>query len=292
MRPETLRTRIFLDSGDLNETKEIISLLGFLDGQTTNPTLISKNSYAKARIERGDKFSESEIYNFYKKVIKDISELIPLGSISIETYADRSTKANDMFKQGEEMFSWVPNAHIKYPSTKEGLQAVEQSIKAGMRTNMTLCFHQEQAAAVYVATKGAQKGQVFVSPFVGRLDDQGENGMDVIKNIIKMYRGGDTHVEVLAASVRNIDHLLYSLKLGADIVTAPYKLLKEWAQKGLPIPQENYHYNQKKLASIPYREIGLERNWEEYTISHKLTTKGIEKFSTDWNNMLVKRDGI
>ena len=153
------------------------------------------------------------------------------------------------------MFFWIPNAHIKYPTTIEGLQAAVQAIKEGMRINMTLCFQQEQAAAVYTATKGAQKGQVFLSPFVGRLDDQGKNGMDVIKNIIKMYKNGDMHVELLAASLRNIDHLLYSLKLGADIVTAPYKVLEGWVQKSLPIPQENYQYKPKNLENIPYRKL-------------------------------------
>ena len=285
MQPKTLKTKIFLDSGDSDETKEIISLLGFLDGQTTNPTLISKNPYAKERFKRGEKFSTKEIYDFYKQVVKEISGLIPQGSISIETYADHSTKAKAMFEQGKEMCSWIPNAHIKYPATKEGLQAAVQSIEEGMRINMTLCFQQEQAAAVYSATKRAHKGQVFISPFVGRLDDQGKNGMDIIKNIIKMYKDGDTHVEVLAASLRNIDHLLYSLKLGADIVTAPFKALKEWAQKGLPIPQDNYRYNHKNLEDIPYREIDLTKNWQEFNISHELTTKGIERFSNDWNKL-------
>ncbi len=286
MKPKTLKTKIFLDSGDPAETKEIISLLGFLDGQTTNPTLISKNPFAKEQFECGEKFTTKEIYDFYKQVVKEISGLIPQGSISIETYADHSTKGREMFEQGKEMFSWIPNAHIKYPTTKEGLQGAVQSIEERMRINMTLCFQQEQAAAVYAATRGAQKGQVFISPFVGRLDDQGKNGMDIIKNIIKMYKDGDTHVEVLAASLRNIDHLLYSLKLGADIVTAPYKVLKEWAQKGLTIPQDNYRYNQKDLEDIPYREIDLTKNWQEFNMSHELTNKGIERFSNDWNKLI------
>src|SRR3989344_4842731 len=102
--------------------------------------------------------------------------------------------------QGKEMFSWIPNAHVKYPTTKAGLEAAHRSIQEGMRVNMTLVFTQEQAAAVYAATKGAKRGDVFVSPFIGRLDDRGENGMDLIKNIIKMYRGGDGHVLILGAS--------------------------------------------------------------------------------------------
>jgi transaldolase len=96
MRPQNLKTKIFLDSGDPAETKEIINLLGFLDGQTTNPTLISKNPYAKERFERGEKFSKQEIYDFYRKVVTDIARLISNGSISIEVYACASTKAEEM----------------------------------------------------------------------------------------------------------------------------------------------------------------------------------------------------
>ena len=111
-----------------------------------------------------------------------------------------------MLAQGEEMFSWIPNAYIKYPCTHEGLRAAQMSVQESIRVNMTLCFSQEQAAAVYAATKGS-KEPVYVSPFVGRLDDRGEDGMDLVKNIKKMYERSDGHVHVLAASIRNIDHL-------------------------------------------------------------------------------------
>ena len=121
MRPLHLKTKIFLDGGDSNETKDIINLLGFLDGQTTNPTLISKNPEAAKRLKLGQKFSQEEILEFYKNVVMGISKLIPNGSISIEVYADKKTSAKQMLKQGREMFSWIPNAHIKYPTTKEGL---------------------------------------------------------------------------------------------------------------------------------------------------------------------------
>ncbi len=108
---------------------------------------------------------------------------------------------------------------------------------------MTLCFSQAQAAAVYAATRGAKKGEVFVSPFIGRLDDRGENGMDLIANILKMYGKGDGHVEVLTASVRTLDHLLCAIKLGSDIITAPLAVLKEWKEKGLPMPKDDYPYD-------------------------------------------------
>src|SRR3989344_909760 len=203
MHSSRLKSKIFLDGGDPDETREMKALLGFLDGQTTNPTLISKNPEAKIRMERGEKFTKKELLGFYRAVVQEISRIIPEGSVSVEVYADKNTGADEMFAQGKEMFSWIPNAHIKFPITKEGLAAAERAAKDGMRVNMTLCFTQEQAAAVYAATQGAVKGQVFVSPFVGRLDDRGENGMQLIENIVRMYQNGDGHVEVLTASVRN-----------------------------------------------------------------------------------------
>ncbi len=286
MRPKNLKTRIFLDGGDPEETKEVIRLLGFLDGQTTNPTLISKNPRARHRLERGEKFAREEIIDFYQETVREISKLIPQGSISVEVYADHSTLAEEMLSQGKEMFSWIPNAHIKFPTWREGLKAAEQAVKSGMRVNLTLCFSQEQAAAVYAATQGAKRGDAFVSPFIGRLDDKGENGMDVISNILNMYRKGDGHVMVLTASVRKIDHLLYALKLGSDIITSPFNVLKEWAEKGLPMPGNDYVYRPEGLKSIPFKEIDLTKYWESYDIRHELTDKGMERFSADWNALI------
>ncbi|HSB31746.1 MAG TPA: transaldolase family protein [Candidatus Sulfobium mesophilum] len=286
MRQENLKTRIFIDGGDPAETKESIGLLGFLDGQTTNPTLISKNPGVRGHLEHGGKYTEKEVYEFYREVVRNISAMIPQGSVSVEVYADTSTKAEAMLKQAVEMFSWIPNAHIKFPTSTEGLKAAEQAIKVGMRVNLTLCFSQAQAAAVYAATRGAKKGDVFVSPFIGRIDDRGENGMDLISNVLKMYRGGDGHVEVLTASVRSIDHLLYALSLGSDIITAPFEILKEWAGRGLPIPGKEYVYGKKGLKEIPYEQIDLGKDWRAFDISHELTVKGMEKFSHDWNALI------
>jgi transaldolase len=286
MRPEDLKTRIFLDGGDPLETTEIKKLLGFLDGQTTNPTLISKNPEARKRIDQGKKFTEPEILDFYRYVVSAVSDLIPQGSVSVEVFADATTSAETMLRQGKEMFSWIPNAHIKFPTSREGLKAAEQAVREGLRVNMTLCFSEEQSAAVYAATRGASKGQVFVSPFVGRLDDRGENGMDVVANIIALYKLGDGHVEVLTASVRNLDHLMYALKLGSDIITAPYEILKAWGEQGMPVPRPDYRYPAKSLKPVPYAEISLDRPWQEYDIRHPLTDKGMEKFSADWSALL------
>jgi len=285
-KPHNLKTKIFLDGGDPNETKEVIKLLGFLDGQTTNPTLIAKNPEAQKRLTEGDKFTKKEIYDFYHGVVKEISALVPNGSVSVEVYADKNTSADEMFAQGREMFSWIPNAHIKYPITTAGLEVAERSIEAKMRVNMTLCFSQEQAAAVYAATSGAEKGDVFVSPFVGRLDDRVENGMDLIKNIVTMYKAGDGHVETLAASVRSMEHFLYAIQLGSDIITAPYKILKTWSEQNMPIPKSDFIYPAKGLREIPYREISLLKNWKEFDLAHELTDKGIDRFSEDWNSLI------
>ena len=284
MRPET---RLFLDSGDPAETQQIKDLLGFLDGQTTNPTLVSRHPLAKERFEKGQKFTEAEIFDFYKQVVQEISAIIPDGSVSIEVYADKSTAAEAMLAQGKDMFAWIPNAHIKYPTTTAGLTAAERSIQEDIRINMTLCFSQEQAAAVYAATKGAQKGNAFVSPFIGRLDDTSENGMDLVDNIIRMYDNGDGHVDVLAASVRNIDQFMQCLALEADIITAPFSILKQWGEAGKPMPGKNFKYDAPTLKPIPYTDINLEQPWSSYDISHPLTSKGIDRFSTDWNQLIT-----
>ncbi len=286
MRPKDLKTRIFLDGGDPGETREAIRLLGFLDGQTTNPTLISRNPEARRLLAEGKKFTEQEILSFYKGVVKEISALIPRGSISVEVYADLSTTAEAMLRQGKEMFSWIPNAHIKFPTSREGLKAAEKAVRDGLRANLTLCFTQSQAAAVYAATRGAKRGDVFVSPFVGRLDDRGEDGMQVIDNIIRMYKKGDGHVEVLTASVRSMNHFMYALRLGSDIITAPFNILKEWGEKGLPLPGEDYVYDRGILKPIPFKEIDLALNWQDYDIRHELTDKGMERFSADWKALI------
>ena len=223
MKHSTLKTKIFLDSGDPQETKEAIKLLGFLDGQTTNPTLIAKSPEAQKRLSEGKKFTKDEALTLYRQTVREISSLIPNGFISVEVYADKNTGYEEMLKQAREMFVWIPNAHIKFPTTKEGLRAANIATKEGFRVNMTLVFTQEQAVAVHGATLGATKGNVFISPFVGRLDDRGEYGMDLVENILKMYGSANSHVEVLTASVRSIDHFTEAIRLGSDIITAPLK---------------------------------------------------------------------
>ena len=150
--------------------------------------------------------------------------------------------------------------------------------------NMTLCFSQAQAAAVYAATKGSQ-APVYVSPFIGRLDDIGQNGTDLIRNIKRMYAAGDGHVWVLAASIRNLGHLLCSFHYGAELTTVPTKVIEAWAAKGQPLPDESF-----SCASvgkeIPYEELDLSSPWERLDIRHDLTRKGIEKFVADYRSTI------
>ena len=155
---------------------------------------------------------------------------------------------------------------------------------------MTLCFSQEQAAAVYAATKGSVE-PVYVSPFIGRLDDGGEDGMDLVKNIKTMYQTGDGHVHVLAASIRHLEHLLCAFALEVQLVTVPARVLEEWAAKGFPMPNRDFAYKAvgasgKPLNQLPYRVLKLNQPWENFGIAHQLTTKGIEKFVEDYQSTL------
>lgn len=281
-KPE--KTRIFLDSGDPEETKGVLQTLGFLDGQTTNPSLIAKSPEAEAKRKAGDCFTDEELRAFYKKVVQEVSGLIPNGSVSIETYADMQTTAQEMLQQAEEMERWIPNAHIKFPTTPEGLKAAAAYAQGGGKVNMTLVFSQAQAAAVYAATKGARKGSVFLSPFLGRLDDIGQRGCDLVANIQKMYASGDGHVEVLAASIRGTAHLYAVLERGVDIVTVPADVLFAWAEGRAPEAAPD-------LEPIPYEEHDINADWQSFDLSHELTTQGLEKFVKDWDDLIncVKR---
>jgi transaldolase len=284
------KARILVDGGDPEETVRVKRLVGYVDGQTTNPTLISKNPEVQTLVSSGHKLSSREELEEYKNIVQSISPLVGDAGVSIEVYADFDTTAEEMLAQGREMFSWIPNAYIKYPCTHEGLRAAQMSVRESMRVNMTLCFSQEQAAAVYAATKGS-KAPVYVSPFVGRLDDRGENGIDLVKNIKAMYEAGDGHVHVLAASIRSIKHLLGAFALKAELVTAPGKIWEEWAASSFPLPEADFVYQGADRAGVPlkpisYKSIDLNRAWESFDIQHELTTKGIRQFVADYKSTL------
>lgn len=290
MPPKGSDTLILLDGGDPEETLRISKLLGFLDGQTTNPTLIARNPEVRERIATGDKLTRAEQKQEYKHIVQKISSLVGSAGVSIEVFADFTTTAEEMLAQAEEMFCWVPNAYIKYPCIPEGLRAARLSIERNIRVNMTLCFSQAQAAAVYAATKGS-KYPVYVSPFIGRLDDNGENGMDLVRNIKKMYQSGDRHVQVLAASLRRLDHLLGAFALGAELVTAPAGVLEQWAAANFVLPNQSFKYKGeltgKQLKPIPFEAIDLNGPWESFDFKHELTDKGIRKFVEDYRNTLA-----
>jgi transaldolase len=284
-------TKILLDGGDPDETLRVKTLLGFLDGQTTNPTFVAKNPDVQKRIASGKKLTGEEQKLAYKNIVQKISPLVGQAGVSIEVFADFDTSAEQMLLQAEEMYSWIPNAYIKYPCIREGLRAAKMSVERNMRVNMTLCFSQEQAAAVYAATKGARE-PVYVSPFVGRLDDRGEDGMELVRNIKSMYQQGDGHVHVLTASLRRLEHLLYAFALGSELVTSPSKILEEWARQGFPVPGANFQYQAvdakgRPLKSIPFKELDLRAPWESFNLKHDLTDKGIERFVSDYKSTLV-----
>lgn len=284
------KSKILVDGGDPADTSKIKALLGYVDGQTTNPSLIAKNPDIRKLIASGRRLSRQEENQQYKHIVQQISPLVGDAGVSIEVFADLDTPAEQMIEQGREMFTWIPNAYIKYPSTHEGLRAAQMSVHEGIRVNLTLCFSQDQAAAVYSATKGTA-APAYVSPFIGRLDDRGENGMDLVKNILQMYRSGDGHTHVLAASIRHVDHLLAAFALGSDLVTVPAKVLEEWAAKGFPLPGSDFSYLGKAadghdLKPIPYKNLNLDQPWEKFDIAHELTTKGIRKFVEDYQNTL------
>jgi transaldolase len=284
-------TKILVDGGDPEETQRMKNLLGFLDGQTTNPTFVAKNPEVKRRVASGHKLSREEQKQEYKQIVRAISPLVGSAGVSIEVFADFDTTAEQMLAEGEEMFTWIPNAYIKYPCIREGLRAAKMSVERNIRVNMTLCFSQSQAAAVYAATKGT-KEPVYVSPFVGRLDDRGDDGMQVVRNIKKMFERGDGHVHVLVASLRRVDHLLYAFALGAELATSPAKILEQWAAAGFALPDQNFRYeavdaNGKALRPIPYKEMDLNASWESFDLKHELTDQGIKKFVADYKSTLA-----
>jgi transaldolase len=152
---------------------------------------------------------------------------------------------------------------------------------------MTLCFSQQQAAAVYAATRGTRE-PAYVSPFIGRLDDIGQKGVDLVSNITRMYKSGDGHVLVLAASIRSVAHLLYCFSVGADLVTVPAKVLREWADGGFQMPDARFTYPGEG-SPIAYETIDLDQPWRSFHSEHELTTKGIEKFVADYRATLYSQ---
>jgi len=278
-------TKIYLDSGDPHETKQILSALGSLDGQTTNPSLIVKNPEVQ-KCKTGERVcSEEDLLGYYKDIVTDIRSLLDAGeSISVEVYADEHTSADDMIEQGTLMNEWIPDAHVKLPITAAGLEAAHHFVKKGINVNMTLCFSLEQAMAVHSATKGCEQGQVYISPFIGRLDDIGESGIQLIADILSVYRSIDSNVEVLSASIRNNQHVQDTLALGCDRITIPFNILKELSSDKLTAM---HNADAPDVSSSSVGSFAEKEDWTLYNITHPLTDKGLAKFAQDWKSIFT-----
>jgi transaldolase len=214
--------KIFLDSAEADKIRRFASS-GLVDGVTTNPTLILKSGRKQ------------------KDAILEICKLVS-GPVSVEGVEE---KAEGMVKDGEAFSKWAANVVVKIPMTEEGLKAVTILSKKGIKTNVTLVFSVNQALLA------AKAGATFVSPFVGRLDDIGQDGMQLIREIMQVYRNYGFPTQVIVASVRSEKHVLQAAEAGAHIATIPPEIL-------------------------------------EKMFCHALTDKGIKKFLEDYNAALKK----
>ena len=208
--------KFFIDSADIAEIIELTET-GLIDGVTTNPSLIAKS---------GRNFLE---------VIKEICDVVP-GPVSAEVSA---IDAEQMIAEGLKLSEIAENVVVKLPLTWEGLKACKFLTDEGIMVNVTLCFSANQALLA------AKAGATFISPFVGRLDDIGQDGMALIEEINIIYENYDYDTEILVASIRDSDHVFQAAMIGADICTIPGKILKQ-------------------------------------LVNHPLTDKGLETFLADW----------
>ncbi len=215
--------QIFLDTALVQEIRAANEILP-LDGVTTNPSLIAKAG------------------RDYNETLKEICSIVK-GPVSAETV---SLDADGMVKEGIAFSKIAKNIVIKVPMTVEGMKACQRLAKKGIKVNVTLCFSANQALLA------AKSGAFFVSPFVGRLDDIGKIGMDVIREIKQVYDNYKFKTQILVASVRNPIHVLEAAKIGADIATVPYSVF-------------------------------------EQLFKHTLTDAGIKKFLEDWEKVPKKK---
>ena len=191
--------KFFLDTANLNEIREAAAY-GFADGVTTNPSLIAKEGNVD-----------------FKQHIAAICEIVQ-GPVSAEV---TSQGKEGMVREGVEYSKIAPNVVIKCPLTREGLKATRQLTDQGIRVNVTLCFSAAQAILA------AKAGAAFIIPFLGRLDDIGENGLYLLQSIIEVYQNYSWKTEVLAASLRHPIHVIEAARLGADIATIPFKVIDQ-----------------------------------------------------------------
>lgn len=304
-------TKFLLDSGDPQEYREIKDLAekagSSLWGATTNPTLIAKKL-------GGDKYTLEEAYALQKKIVLEILEIVP-GAVSAEVYADTATTADEMIHQGKEIAKWHTRIVVKLPTTLEGLKARTELRRSHIAVNNTLVFSQEQIFAICLHEFLIEKlyGPIdspwppFISPFVGRLDDIGLDGMDIIEQGMRIKKLFELPlpktvlpVWMLESSVRTAAHIRRGLTMSTEIMTAPAKTYREWFALS-PNEQENLDATSyaEDLKPISYwnppkdlMEIGDFDTYFEalesgrMPISHDLTDKGLERFAEDWKAIL------
>lgn len=213
--------KIFIDTANVEEIRKAAEL-GVIDGVTTNPSLIAKEG------------------RDVKEVINEICKIVD-GPISGEVI---STNSEDMIKEGKELSKINKNIVVKIPMCLEGLKAVSELNKNGIKTNVTLIFSAQQALLA------AKAGASYVSPFVGRLDDIGNGGVEVVADIAEIFKIYDIKTEIIAASIRNPMQVLQVAKLGSNIATIPYKLIIQ-------------------MTKHPLTDSGMEKFMEDYKKSIK-----------------------
>src|SRR6478672_1894071 len=196
--------KFFIDTADVNEIRKAHAM-GCVDGVTTNPSLLAK------------------VGRPLEETIKEICSIVD-GPISAECV---SLEAPALIEEGRKLAKIHPNVVVKVPMGVEGMKAVKALTSEGIRTNVTLVFSANQALLC------AKAGATYVSPFVGRLDDISEDGMELISNIIEIYRNYDFTTQVLVASVRNPIHVLQAARMGADVATLPFSVINQLAQHPL-----------------------------------------------------------
>ena len=196
---------IFLDTANIEQIRQGAKL-GVVSGVTTNPSLVAKEGTAE-----------------YQAVVKEICQIIP-GPVSAEVVAEG---VPGMIEEARKIAKWAPNVVVKIPATTEGLEVTSALAKEQIKVNFTLCF------SLYQALLGALAGAAFVSPFVGRLDDAGHDGMELVEDIVDVFGYYQLETKVIAASIRHTEHCLAAAKAGADIATVPYKVLIQMMQHPL-----------------------------------------------------------
>lgn len=214
--------KFFIDTAEIEEIKQA-NLRGWVDGVTTNPSLIAK--------------SGKPFHDVIKEICKEVS-----GPVSAEVI---SLQAEEMFREGKDLAKLASNIVVKIPMTEDGMIAVKKLTAEGIKTNVTLVFSPMQALLA------AKAGATMVSPFVGRLDDIGQEGLAMVNQVIQIYQNYDFATEVLVASVRSPMHIQLAAEMGADIATIPYKVMQQMTHhpltdKGIKLFMDDWNKAQKK----------------------------------------------